>query len=78
MTPITIPAIAPPETDDVVDVSLAEPGVCMTPPVILVDDRDEVVDLAPTDRQDRSFPSTTSNTLLRPLVLEGLFITPAI
>ena len=78
MTPITIPAIAPPETADVVDISLADPGVCMTPPVMLVDDRDEVVDLAPTDRQDRSFPLTTSNTLLRPLVLKASLITPAI
>jgi hypothetical protein len=77
-TPITIPAIAPPETDEVEDVSLADPGVCMTPPVILVDVPVEVVDLAPTDRQDRSFPSTTSNTLLRPLTLRGSFKTPAI
>jgi hypothetical protein len=73
-----MPAIAPPETDEVDDVSFADPGVCMTPPVILVDVPVAVVDFAPTDRQDRSSPSTTSNTLLRPLVLRGSFKTAAI
>lgn len=73
ITPMTIPAIAPPEGPDEVDESLEPaPGVCIIPPVILVR---ELEPLPPAEaRQDVSSRSITVNRLLRAVVRKGSFI----
>jgi hypothetical protein len=77
---MTIPAIAPPDMEDVVvDWFAAAPApvVCMTPAVML--DRLALEEeLTPLARQDTSFPSSTTKTLLRAVVRKGSFKVPDI
>jgi len=84
MTPMTIPAIAPPDIDDDDSTVLADPEVCADPPVVVplgvplaVPLDDDVVATAP-DRQDMSLPATTLNMLLLAAVLGLLLSHPAI
>lgn len=74
ITPITIPAIAPPDGPDEVETSFdPAPGVCMIPPVILVCDALAGPD-ADVDKQEVSSLTMTENRLLLAVVLSGSFI----
>ena len=79
MTPMTIPAMTPPDIDDDDSTVLADPEVCADPPVVVplgVPLDDDVVATAP-DRQDKSLPATTLNMLLLAAVLGLLLSHPA-
>jgi hypothetical protein len=75
-TPMTIPAIAPPDMDELLTPSLADPAVC-TVPVLVPDPVSVVVEAVPPVKQERSLPSTTVKILLLAAIRSGSLSLPA-